>query len=85
VYGGYTIPPYYDSLIAKLIVRARSRDEAIARARLALEMFVIEGVKTTIPFLREVLDHPDFRAGDVDTHFLDRLSKKTASAGSRGG
>jgi acetyl-CoA carboxylase biotin carboxylase subunit len=85
VYGGYTIPPYYDSLIAKLIVRARSRDEAIARARLALEMFVIEGVKTTIPFLREVLDHPDFRAGDVDTHFLDRLNKKTASAGSRGG
>jgi acetyl-CoA carboxylase biotin carboxylase subunit len=71
VYSGYTIPPYYDSLIAKLIVRARTRDEAIARARLALEMFIIEGVKTTIPFLHEVLDHADFRAGDFDTGFLE--------------
>ncbi len=72
VYGGYTVPPFYDSLIAKLIVRARTRDEAIERARLALEMFVIEGVQTTIPFLQEVLDHPDFRSGDYDTHFLER-------------
>ena len=72
VYSGYTVPPYYDSLIAKLIVRAPTRDEAIERARLALEMFVIEGVQTTIPFLREVLDHPDFRSGDIDTHFLER-------------
>ncbi len=84
VYGGYTIPPYYDSLIAKLIVRARTRDEAIARARFALEMFVIEGVKTTIPFLREVLDHPDFCEGKVDTHFLDRFKMKAASTGTRG-
>ncbi len=73
VYSGYTVPPYYDSLIAKLIVRARNRDEAIARARLALEMFVIEGVQTTIPFLKQVLDHNDFRSGDIDTHFLDRF------------
>jgi len=72
VYGGYTVPPFYDSLIAKLIVRARTRDEAIERARLGLEMFVIEGVTTTIPFLQEVLDHPDFRSGDFDTHFLER-------------
>ena len=72
VYGGYTVPPYYDSLIAKLIVRARTRDEAIERARLGLEMFVIEGIQTTIPFLQEVLDHPDFRSGDFDTHFLER-------------
>ena len=72
VYGGYTVPPFYDSLIAKLIVRARTRDEAIERARLALEMFVIEGIQTTIPFLQEVLDHPDFRSGDYDTHFLER-------------
>ena len=72
VYGGYTVPPFYDSLIAKLIVRARTRDEAIERARLALEMFVIEGIQTTIPFLQEVLDHPDFRSGDFDTHFLER-------------
>ncbi len=72
VYTGYVVPPYYDSLIAKLIVRAPSRGEAIERARLALEMFVIEGVSTTIPFLQKVLDHPDFRAGDFDTHFLER-------------
>ncbi|UCC72388.1 MAG: acetyl-CoA carboxylase biotin carboxylase subunit [Gemmatimonadota bacterium] len=73
VYTGYLVPPYYDSLIAKLIVRAPSREEAIERARLALDMFVIEGVHTTIPFLRGVLDHPDFRSGNIDTHFLERF------------
>jgi acetyl-CoA carboxylase biotin carboxylase subunit len=73
VYAGYTVPPYYDSLIAKLIVRARTRHEAIERARLGLEMFVIEGVETTIPFLRRVLDHPDFRSGKVDIAFLERF------------
>jgi acetyl-CoA carboxylase biotin carboxylase subunit len=84
VYSGYTVPPYYDSLIAKLIVRARNRDEAIERARLALEMFIIEGVKTTIPFLEEVLDHPDFRAGTVDTQFLERMERRESrSAGAR--
>ncbi len=84
VYSGYTVPPFYDSLIAKLIVRARSRDEAIARARLALEMFVIEGVHTTIPFLRKVLDDKDFRSGDIDTHFLDRfMAPSLKSVGAR--
>ncbi len=73
VYSGYVVPPYYDSLIAKLIVWAGNRDEAIARARLALEMFVIEGIQTTIPFLQRVLDHPEFRSGDIDTHFLERF------------
>jgi acetyl-CoA carboxylase biotin carboxylase subunit len=73
VYAGYVVPPYYDSLIAKLIVRAPTRDEAIQRAELALDMFVIEGVQTTIPFLRRVLEHPDFRAGNVDTRFLERF------------
>jgi acetyl-CoA carboxylase biotin carboxylase subunit len=73
VYSGYVVPPYYDSLIAKLIVRASTREEAIERARLALEMFVIEGVHTTIPFLGPVLDHPEFRAGTVDTNFLERF------------
>jgi acetyl-CoA carboxylase biotin carboxylase subunit len=85
VYSGYTVPPYYDSLIAKLIVRARNRDEAIERARLALEMFVIEGVQTTIPFLEEVIDHPAFRAGTVDTRFLERMERResrSAGAGS---
>ena len=81
VYSGYHVPPYYDSLIAKLIIRATTRDEAIERARLALEMFVIEGVHTTIPFLRSLLDNPEFRSGDVDTNFLDRLQapKKEAA------
>ena len=76
VYTGYAVPPYYDSLIAKLIVRAGTRDEAIARGKLALEMFVIEGVHTTISFLYTVLDHPDFRSGDVDTNFLERFEKR---------
>ena len=75
VYSGYNVPPHYDSLIAKLIVWAPTRDEAIERARFALEMFVIEGVTTTIPFLGRVLDHDSFRAGDVDTHFLDRFER----------
>ncbi len=73
VYTGYVVPPYYDSLIAKLIVRAPTREEAIQRADLALDMFVIEGVQTTIPFLRRVLEHPDFRAGSIDTNFLERF------------
>jgi acetyl-CoA carboxylase biotin carboxylase subunit len=73
VYTDYVVPPYYDSLIAKLIVRAPTREEAIHRAELALDMFVIEGVHTTIPFLRSVLEHPDFRAGNIDTRFLERF------------
>ena len=72
VYAGYTVPPYYDSLIAKLICQGRDRDEALRRMRFALESFVIEGVKTTAPFLSRVMDHPAFRAGDIDTKFLER-------------
>ena len=72
VYAGYTVPPYYDSLLAKLIAHGSTREEALGRAYQALEEFIIEGVKTTIPFLREVLRHPDFVAGDFDTHFLER-------------
>ena len=67
------IPPYYDSLIAKLIVRGRDRSEAIARMRRALEMFVIEGVKTSLPLHQRIFAEPDFAAGRLDTHFLDRL------------
>ena len=72
VYAGYSVPPYYDSLLGKLIAYGSSRDEALGRAYQALEEFIIEGVKTTIPFLREVLRHPDFVAGEFDTHFLER-------------
>ena len=72
VYAGYSVPPYYDSLLGKLIAYGSNRDEALGRAYQALEEFIIEGVKTTIPFLREVLRHRDFVAGDFDTHFLER-------------
>ncbi|HEX5726382.1 MAG TPA: acetyl-CoA carboxylase biotin carboxylase subunit [Longimicrobiaceae bacterium] len=72
-YTGYRVPPYYDSLLAKLIVHASTREEAIARMRHSLASFVVEGVHTTIPFLRGVMDHPDFVAGDFDTKFLERM------------
>ncbi len=73
VYGDAVIPPFYDSLVAKLIVRGRDRREAIARMRRALEMFVIEGIKTSIPLDRRILADPDFEAGNLDTHFIDRF------------
>ncbi len=75
-YQGYLIPPYYDSLIAKLIVWGRDRAEAISRGRRALDFFVIEGVKTTIPLHRRILDDPDFVAGRLSTRFMERLSAK---------
>jgi acetyl-CoA carboxylase biotin carboxylase subunit len=67
------IPPYYDSLIAKLIVHGRDRAEAIARMRRALEMFVVEGIKTSIPLHRRIFAEADFEAGHLDTHFLEHL------------
>jgi acetyl-CoA carboxylase biotin carboxylase subunit len=75
IYAGYHVPPYYDSLLAKLIVHAHDRQEALARMHQALESFIIEGVTTTIPFLGRVFQHPAFRAGDVDTKFLERESQ----------
>jgi acetyl-CoA carboxylase, biotin carboxylase subunit len=78
VYADAVIPPYYDSLVAKLIVRGRDRGEAIARMRRALEMFVIEGIKTSIPLHRKILAEPDFEAGRLDTHFMDRYAVITA-------
>ncbi len=72
VYAGYTVPPYYDSLLAKLIVQGRDRDEAIRRMHMALESFIIEGVTTTAPFLARVMMNKTFRAGHVDTKFLER-------------
>ena len=72
IYAGYTVPPYYDSLLAKVIVHGNHRQEALARMRQALDSFIIEGVTTTIPFLGRVLHHPDFLAGKVDTKFLER-------------
>jgi len=72
VYAGYTVPPYYDSLLAKLICEGRTRDEAIRRMQIALESFIIEGVPTTIPFLARVMANPRFLAGEFDTKFLER-------------
>jgi acetyl-CoA carboxylase biotin carboxylase subunit len=72
IYAGYTVPPYYDSLLAKVIVHGNTRTEALARMRQALDSFIIEGVTTTIPFLGRVMRHPDFIAGTVDTKFLER-------------
>jgi len=71
VYQGYAVPPFYDSLLGKLIVWGRDREEALARSRWALDQFLVDGVKTVIPFHRRVLDHPLFMAGDVTTHFIE--------------
>ncbi len=70
-YTDSTIPPYYDSLIAKLVTRGRDRAEALARMRRALDMFIVEGIKTSIPLHRRILANPDFQAGKLDTHFLE--------------
>jgi len=79
VYAGYTVPQYYDSLIAKLIVSGRDRNEAIVRARHSLDQFIIEGVHTTLPFLRRILDDEAFIRGDVDTGFVARLQAEDAA------
>jgi acetyl-CoA carboxylase biotin carboxylase subunit len=72
IYAGYTVPPYYDSLLAKVIVHGKDRAEALARMSQALDSFIVEGVTTTIPFLRQVIHHPEFVNGEVDTKFLER-------------
>ena len=72
-YAGYRIPPHYDSLIGKLLVHGRNREEAIIRMRRALGEFVVEGVKTTIPFLERLFRHPRYLAADFDTGFIDTI------------
>ena len=67
------VPPFYDSLIGKLIVFGKDRDGAVARMKKALSQFKVTGIATTIPFYLRVVDHPDFKAGDIDTHFLERM------------
>jgi acetyl-CoA carboxylase biotin carboxylase subunit len=79
LYGGYRVPAYYDSLLAKLIVSGRDREETIVRARHALESFVIEGIHTTIPFLADITRDEQFVAGGVDTGFVDRFLRETSS------
>ena len=72
-YAEGVIPPYYDSLIAKLVVRGKDRDEAISRMSRALEMFIVEGIHTTIPLHRKILHDPEFREGKTDTSFIERF------------
>ena len=79
-YAEGTIPPYYDSLIAKLVVRGKDRDEAISRMARALEMFIVEGIYTTIPLHRKILADPEFRAGHTDTGFIERFLARNAKA-----
>ncbi len=74
-----TIPPYYDSMIAKIIVHGRDRQEAIARMRRTLEMTVIEGIKTSIPLHLKILDDPDFVAGRFSTSFMERYMPEKKS------
>lgn len=76
VYGGYVIPPHYDSMIAKLITTAQTREEAINKMKRALDEFVIEGIKTTIPFHRQLMDHPDYIAGNYTTKFMEDFEMK---------
>jgi acetyl-CoA carboxylase biotin carboxylase subunit len=71
IYQGYSIPPHYDSMVAKLITFAATRNEAIAKMRRALDEFVIEGIQTTIPFHRAMMNNPDFISGNFDTKYLD--------------
>src|ERR671921_1498759 len=80
-YPGDFVPPYYDSLIAKLIVHARTREVAIARMRRALEVMVVEGIKTTIPLHRSIMEDPYFRAGEYSTRFIDQFFERRKSQG----
>jgi acetyl-CoA carboxylase biotin carboxylase subunit len=79
-YTDGVIPPYYDSLVAKLIVHGRDRDEAIARMNRALSMMVVDGIHTTIPLHQRILSDPDFAAANLNTHFLNKYFKKEKSA-----
>ena len=76
VYSGYRIPPNYDSMIAKLITTAQTREEAINKMRRALDEFVVEGVKTTIPFHRQLMDDKDFISGNYTTKFMEDFEMK---------
>ena len=77
VYAGYTIPPNYDSMIAKLITTAQTREEAIHKMKRALDEFVIEGIKTTIPFHRQLMEHPDYISGDYTTKFMEDFTMES--------
>ena len=79
-YPGWFVPPYYDSLIAKLISHGRDRTEAITRMQRALDFFLVEGIHTSIPLHRRIMADSDFSLGNYDTHFIERLIEQRASA-----
>jgi acetyl-CoA carboxylase biotin carboxylase subunit len=79
LYAGYVVPPYYDSMIAKLIVHAPTRPEAIARMRRALDEFVIQGIKTSLPLHRRIMETPEFVSGDYTIHWLERFVAASVS------
>jgi len=84
-YAGYVIPPFYDSMIAKLLVRAKTRDDAINKMLYALEEFIIEGVPTTVDYHKRILSHPDFISGNFDTSFVEKLGKEENLTGKKTG
>jgi len=86
IYPGYFVPPYYDSMIAKLIVHARTRELAIMRMRRALESMVIEGIKTTIPLHLRIMDDPQFQSGQYSTKFMEQfIERRNGNGGSAAG
>jgi acetyl-CoA carboxylase biotin carboxylase subunit len=80
LYAGYVVPPYYDSMVAKLIVHAPTRPEAIARLRRALEEFAVLGIKTTLPLHQRIIEDPRFQAGDYTIHWLEQFMAESAEA-----
>jgi acetyl-CoA carboxylase biotin carboxylase subunit len=77
VYQGYSIPPYYDSLIGKLIVYGRTRQECLMRLRRAIDEFVVDGIKTTLPLFQRLIREPDILAGNYDIHWLEKFLART--------
>jgi acetyl-CoA carboxylase biotin carboxylase subunit len=82
-YAEGIIPPYYDSLIAKLITHGKDREESIARMSRALEMFIVEGIHTTIPLHRRIMENSDFRAAEFDTKFMERFLENSRNGSGR--
>jgi acetyl-CoA carboxylase biotin carboxylase subunit len=80
LYAGYVVPPYYDSMVAKLIVHARTRPEAIARLRRALDEFAVLGIKTTLPLHQRIIEDPQFQAGDYTIHWLEQFVARGRSS-----
>jgi acetyl-CoA carboxylase biotin carboxylase subunit len=83
VYSGYQVSPFYDSLIAKVIVHARTRELAIARMKRALDVMVVEGIKTTIPLHQKIMDDPRFRKGDIGTDFMEYFLARNGKVGAQ--